>query len=149
MGSIPHFGSLPFLLRQMWGQPLAVLRIALTLDLKPLVATVEQSKRAFFSADMPDELIALYHARTGSESFRIALDANFLDLPRPGRVQTPLLVMGAANDRVFPVREIEATARAYRTEAVIFPDMAHDMMLERDWQTVADHLLGWLSAKGI
>lgn len=149
MGSIPHFGSLPFLLRQTWGQPLAVLRIALTLDLKPLVATVEQSKRAFFSADMPEELIALYHARTGSESFRIALDANFLDLPRPGRVQTPLLVMGAANDRVFPVREVEATARAYGTEAVIFPAMAHDMMLERRWQTVADHLLGWLSAKGI
>jgi pimeloyl-ACP methyl ester carboxylesterase len=144
LASIPYFGSLPFLFRQIQEQPLAVLKIGLTLDLRPLVATVEQSKQAFFSADMPDETVARYHALTGSESFRIALDANFLDLPHPGRVTTPLLVLGAADDRIFPVREAEATARAYGTEAVIFPHMAHDMMLERGWQAWVDHMLAWL-----
>jgi hypothetical protein len=37
-----------------------------------------------------------------------------------------------------------ATARAYGTTAVIFPDMAHDMMLESGWHAVADHMITWL-----
>jgi pimeloyl-ACP methyl ester carboxylesterase len=149
LGSVPHFGSLPFLLRQIVEQPLAVLRIGYTLDLRQLLATTAQARRALFSADLPDDLVARYHARTGSESVRIALDTGFFNLPRPRRVKAPLLVMGAANDRIFPAREVEATARAYGTQAVIFPDMAHDMMLERGWQAVADRLLGWLREQGL
>jgi alpha-beta hydrolase superfamily lysophospholipase len=40
--------------------------------------------------------------------------------------------------------EEQAIARAYATEAEIFPDMAHDMMLESRWQQVADRILEWL-----
>ena len=45
---------------------------------------------------------------------------------------------------MFTVAEAQATARAYGTDAVIFPDMAHDMMLEPAWQQVADKIIGWL-----
>ncbi len=45
--------------------------------------------------------------------------------------------------------EVEATARAYGTKAEMFPDMAHDMMLESGWQSVADRILGWLSERGL
>jgi len=31
-----------------------------------------------------------------------------------------------------------------KTEAEIFNDMAHDVMLEAGWQSVADRILGWL-----
>jgi hypothetical protein len=41
-----------------------------------------------------------------------------------------MLVLGAAQDTWFLPREIEATALAHRTQTVIFPDMAHDMMLD-------------------
>jgi alpha-beta hydrolase superfamily lysophospholipase len=40
-------------------------------------------------------------------------------------------------------------ARAYNTTVEIFPDMAHDMMLEPDWQKVADRILGWLTERGL
>jgi alpha-beta hydrolase superfamily lysophospholipase len=71
------------------------------------------------------------------------------NLPRPKRVQTPMLVLAAANDRVFSVAEEQATARAYGTEAIVFPDMAHDMMLERGWPQVADCILDWLQERGL
>jgi alpha-beta hydrolase superfamily lysophospholipase len=31
----------------------------------------------------------------------------------------------------------------------MFPGMAHDMMLEPDWQAVADRILSWLDDKGL
>ena len=73
----------------------------------------------------------------------------FLNLPRPQRITTPMLVLAAMNDRVFSVAEEQATARAYGTEAVVFPDMAHNMMLEPGWETVVERILAWLEKRGM
>ena len=74
------------------------------------------------------------------------LDMVALDLPKPGKVKTPLLVLGAARDNMIRPREIEATARAYNTKAEIIPDVAHNSMLEIRWQSVAERILAWLNA---
>jgi alpha-beta hydrolase superfamily lysophospholipase len=65
-------------------------------------------------------------------------------LPRPKRVTTPLLVLGAEHDRCILQREVRAAARAYRTDAEIFPDMGHDMTLEPEWAAVAERIHTWL-----
>jgi hypothetical protein len=46
-------------------------------------------------------------------------------------------------------REIEATARAYNTRAEIIPAVAHNSMLEQNWQAVADRILAWLHEREI
>jgi hypothetical protein len=38
-------------------------------------------------------------------------------------------------------------ARAYGTQAEFFPNMAHNMMLEAGWQSVADRMLAWLDER--
>lgn len=149
MASIPTRGSLPFTLRQTIRHPLMMLQVFATLSLYPIVNTPEKAKREFFSADMPDDKVQTYAARLQDEAFMIALDSGMFHLPRPKRVKTPLLVTAAANDNVFTLSEEQATARAYGTEAVIFPDMAHDMMLEAGWQKVAEHIAGWLEGRGL
>jgi alpha-beta hydrolase superfamily lysophospholipase len=68
-------------------------------------------------------------------------------LPRPRRVTTPLLVLGAELDRCILQREVCATARAYNTDAQIFPDMGHDMMLEPEWAAVAERIHTWLETR--
>ena len=35
------------------------------------------------------------------------------------------------------------------TEAEVIPNIAHDMMLEPEWQKVADRMLGWLTEHGL
>ena len=65
-------------------------------------------------------------------------------LPKPKRVTTPLLVLGAERDRCVLPRELRATARAYRTDAEIFPRMGHNMMLEPEWAKVAERIHTWL-----
>jgi alpha-beta hydrolase superfamily lysophospholipase len=83
------------------------------------------------------------------ESYLAFLDMLVLDLPRPHRVTTPLLVLGASRDALFQTNEVEATARAYQTQAIVFADMAHDMMLDARWRTVADRILAWLTDRGL
>jgi alpha-beta hydrolase superfamily lysophospholipase len=68
---------------------------------------------------------------------------------RTERINTPLLVLGAAWDNTTMVAEVEATARAYHTTAEVFPDMGHDMMLEPGWQAVAERIDGWLNGQGL
>jgi alpha-beta hydrolase superfamily lysophospholipase len=73
------------------------------------------------------------------------LDMVALDLPKPAKIKTPVLVLGAARDNMIAPREVEATARAYHTRAEIIPDVAHNSMLEQRWQSVADRILTWLN----
>ena len=83
------------------------------------------------------------------ESYLAFLDMLIFNLPIPDRIQTELLIMGADNDTIFYPDEIEDTAKAYQSQPVMFPDMAHNMMLERNWESVADSILTWLDEKGL
>ena len=67
------------------------------------------------------------------DSFAAFADMVALDLPRPARVKTPLLVLGAALDHMIGAREIEATGRAYHTHPEIIADVAHNSMQELRW----------------
>jgi len=60
---------------------------------------------------------------------------------------SPVLVTGAALDVVIRPELVSATARAYGVEPVMFGTMAHDMMLEPGWQTVAERILAWLEER--
>ncbi|HEX6627533.1 MAG TPA: hypothetical protein VF105_06240 [Gemmatimonadaceae bacterium] len=56
-----------------------------------------------------------------------------------------MLVLGGTRDNMLKTTEIEATARAYGTSAEIIADVAHDMMIEVRWRTVAERILVWLN----
>ena len=69
------------------------------------------------------------------ESTRVLYrDLLYGDLADPERVTAPMLVLGADLDGFFSRRQLRATARAYRTEAQLFPAMGHNMMLESGWR---------------
>ena len=146
LASVPPAGALRATLRLATRQPVAFAKANLTLSLWPLVATPALACEAFFSASMPDAQLRALASRLQDESYRAFLDLLALDLPHPDRVQTPLLVLGGADDAIFSPAEVAATARAYRTEPVIFPGMAHDLMLEAGWEDVADRIRAWLEA---
>jgi pimeloyl-ACP methyl ester carboxylesterase len=115
----------------------------------PVGETPARARWAFFSADFPEEQLLKYHAQMNEESFRMFLDLLGLNLAHPKRVKTPLLVLGAEKDTVISQRDVRATAQAHGTRAEFFPNMAHDMMLEAGWKSVAERILAWLGEKGI
>jgi hypothetical protein len=71
-----------------------------------------------------------------------------LNRPKPDRVTTRLLVLGAEHDACFTRAEVHDTARAYRSDAEFF-DMGHDMMLEPGWAAVAERICAWLGERGL
>jgi len=143
----PPAGVLRTTLHVMSRWPIAFLRLNLTLHLYPLVATPALARALLFSESMPEEQLSRHHARLQDEAYRAFLDMLYLNRPLPRRVQLQPLVLGAAKDALFTPDEVQAAARAYGTQAEIFPDMAHEMMLEAGWRAVADRILDWLRAQ--
>ena len=148
MASAPPFGMMPAALRFGLRRPGAFLRMLVGRTLYPMVETPRHCRDLLFSERLPDEMVKRYQMLMQDESYRAFWDGALLDLPRPKRVDTPLLVLGAEEDRVITRREVRKTARAYGTRAQLFPDMPHDMMLEPGWRDVAGRILEWLDAQG-
>lgn len=148
LAPIPPAGTLGSIVRGTIRHPLALTKVTLTMTMYHAIGTPQLSKDLLFSPTMPDNQANAYFTRLQDESFRvIVLDAALLARPRPTAVKTPMLVLGAADDKVFTPAEIHTTARAYNTEATVFPNMAHDMMLEIGWQSVADTIINWLDKR--
>ena len=137
-------GLLPTAIRTARRQPWVFAKVNLTMSLLPMIATPQLVGEAFFSSDLPDELLLDYWRQTQDDSFMAFLDMVALDLPKPEKVKTPLLVLGVARDNMIAPREIEATARAYNTQAQIIPNAAHNSMLDPHWVSVAERILDWL-----
>lgn len=142
-------GLLPTALRIARRRPLLFARTNLTMNLQPVIASPELVREAFFSPDLPEERLVEYWKQCQDESYRAFLDIVALDLPRPRKVDTPMLVLGVGRDNMISAGEIRATARAYGAPCEIVPDVAHNSMLELGWQAVADRILGWLEEKGL
>lgn len=149
LASAPYTGLIPTTVRVFLRHPLAVVKVNLTLSLLPVVCTPSMAQEILFSADMPREQVQGYFSRMQDEAYCAYVDLLGLNLPRPKRVKTPVLILGAADDAVFAQSETERMARAYGTQAEFFPDMAHNMMLEAGWQSAADRVLAWLDERGL
>lgn len=147
LASVPPAGILLSTLRVARRHPMAFAKANLMLSWLPLIPTPRLVREAFFSEDLADEQVLSYSKQLQDESFLALLDMMAFNLPKPEKVKTPLLVLGGAQDNFFSPSEIEAMALAYNGPHEIFPDMAHDMMLESRWQTVADRILVWLNER--
>lgn len=121
--------------------------LSLTQHAHPRYATMEGLRRAVFSGTMPEEIVARHFARMQPESQRAMFDLAWPQYFWVGAGDVPVLVLGAANDTLFPADTVAETARIYHVRAEIFPDMAHAMMLEPDWKDVADRMLDWLAER--
>lgn len=148
LASVPSFGAIKIVLKIIRHYPISFLQTGLQLRLFPIIKDRQITKRLLFSENVPAQLYQSYYNRLGDEAYRAFLDMLFLNLPQPQRVTSPVLVIGAANDWLIPLADVQTTATAYHTHAKIFPNMAHDIMLEPNWQLAADWILAQISVRG-
>lgn len=151
VASVPPSGAGGFLLRSMRRHPWHVTRTMITTkSLRGIAGTPKLARENFFSESTPEDDVVRYAARCEEEySGRATLDMAVLNLPKPNRVSTPVLVLGGEDDTCFTQEEVRRTARAYRTEAEIFPTIGHNMMLEPKWTAVAERIHEWLGTRDL
>ena len=107
-------------------------------------------RQALFHQSVTTENLQRYWRLAQPESHRALWDMAFYNLPRPGRIyKSPMLVLGAQHDRLFPVGQVQMTGNAYKVRPEIFPGMGHAMMLERSWEKVALCIDRWLVEQGL
>jgi pimeloyl-ACP methyl ester carboxylesterase len=150
LASVPPRGIRGAMLRFAKRHPWLTVKSALTGDTMATLSTPERAREYMFSARTPESLVVDCVGRFQQESRRaIYLDLMFLSLPRPQNVTAPVLVLGAEGDGCVSIEEVHATARAYHTEAELFPEMGHDMMLEPEWAAVAERIHTWLESRDL
>jgi len=154
MGSVPPGGLFFPSMRMLWRYPELCRKIYL-INMLPknmwqYVASFEEIRDLFFNKAVTVETVKKYLPLFQHESYRIMWEMTgeyFLADTRKNT--TPMLVLGAENDIFIPPVFVHSTAKAYNTQAHIFPGMGHAMMLDKDWQAAADRILGWLNEKGL
>ena len=148
LASAPPTTMWPMAGRVALHNPLPLLAAIFTLRTYSVIKTPQLARWLLFSPDMPEEQLLKYHAKMQDDSFRAFLDLLGLNLARPKRVKTPLLVLGGENDWALGP-DTKATARAYGVQEEILPSVGHYMILEANWKCVAERLLSWFKEKGI
>jgi alpha-beta hydrolase superfamily lysophospholipase len=144
LASIPPGGTLGVTGRMLRRRPLAVLRVNATLNMRHFVDNGEMVRELFFGPETPQSIVDAFYARAQNESYPAYVDSMFVTRARPGRVKTPVLVLGARYDGIVTVDEVHRTAGRYGTEAEIY-DMGHQMMLDIGWESVADRVAAWVA----
>lgn len=143
MASVPIGGTIGVAARLAVRHPIQFLQANLLLRLRPLVVTPKLVRELFFTPDTPQEIVDKCFARLQDESYLTFIDT-VVSLARPRLVDVPVLVLGAERDALITIHEVRKTARAYRTEAEIFPRLGHNMMLDEGWPKVADRIDAWV-----
>jgi pimeloyl-ACP methyl ester carboxylesterase len=149
LASLPPQGALRTSLRMLVRHPVTVVKANIAGSTLDVVATPRLAREYLFCAQTPENVVTDCIARLQPESAQAMREMMFRGLPEPQRVTTPLLVLGADADRAVTPDEVRATARAYDTDAHIFGEMGHDLMLEPAWQTVAERIIEWLGRRGL
>src|SRR6201999_1380929 len=128
VASVPPQGVLGLATRIWTRHPWISMRSLPVGNLTGFIGTVPLVREHLFSTHTPDEIVESGAASVQSEAVRASLIDPLFRRVRTRRVNTPVLVLGAADDGMVTNAEVRATARAYRTEAELFPGMGHNMM---------------------
>ena len=96
-------------------------------------------REALFAQEVDDEKLRRYYRMMQPESQRAIWDMSVFGLPNLHAMQRPpLLVLGAEKDVLMPAFLVQSTARTYGVPDKIFRGMGHGLMVEKDWQDVAE-----------
>jgi non-heme chloroperoxidase len=107
-------------------------------------------RQAMFAQPVAQADLARWYRLMQPESHRAIWDMTLFNLPLKSRMRpAPMLVLGAEHDHLIPASQVEMTARHYGREAGIFHGMGHGLMLECDWERVADRILDWLESENL
>lgn len=116
----------------------------LLMDLFIMVETEEKIKWAFMSDDALEEDIRLLFDNLCSESYMAFLNMLVPRVRSSPYHHIPKLALGAANDRLFTEEENKKIAKKFGADAFTLPNIAHNMMMDTNWENTAVYIKDWI-----
>lgn len=147
MASTPPQGVLRTSMRVWRRHPWVAMRANTFGQSHEVFNTPRLAREMLFCAQTPEDIVEGCAVRVEPDSLRAVFIDQIRRLPKPHGITTRVLVLGAEDDGLISNAAVHATARAYRTEAELFPDMGHMMMLEPGWSDVAERISDWLTTQ--
>ncbi len=146
LASVPPYGIMGPTLKVLRKFPFSFIKANLTVNLHNIVAHSDAAMELLFSESLPKDLAKKYQNQLQNEAYLGYLDMMVFDLPKTKKIKNPnMLVIGAENDKVISPKDIEKTAKTYKTTFKIIPNIAHDIMLDTNWEDAARTMANWLS----
>ncbi len=114
--------------------------------------TYKEARAGLFN-NMSEEEARAHYEQMVWESGRATFEIGnwFIDFAKGSavpyrQVKTPLLIIGAAKDRITPASVVQATARklSHTAEFELLPDNAHWVLSEKGWEKVANRCVEWI-----
>jgi pimeloyl-ACP methyl ester carboxylesterase len=149
MASTPPSGILRSSMRVWRRYPWTALRANMIGRSHEIFNTPQGCREFFYSPHTPDDIVRSGAERIEPESMRAVFIDQVFGLPKVDLITTPLLVLGGEEDGMISTDEVKSTARVYGTDAVLFPKMGHNMMVESGWRSVADCIVQWLADRNV
>ncbi|MEM6321022.1 MAG: alpha/beta hydrolase [Bacteroidota bacterium] len=148
LASVPGNGIWRLFFKMWTTSTLSMIKMFAGLDMYQLINTPEKAMHFFFSKNMPLSKVEEYLAKMGPESLNIMVKDFLLKKLKSKKSPTiPVLVQCAAKDAIITVGENKHTARVQNADFQLLRELAHDMMLEINWQQSAKRMLEWLEDK--
>ncbi len=141
IASVPPQGVWRVTLKSLFQHPLTFLKVNLIWSLAPLISTSTLVKELFYSEKFTDSDVLIAMEKLQDESYLAYLDMLIFNLPNPKKIKTPIHVIGGEKDYIFSKHEVEQTAQAYNTTALILRGEAHNLFLESQWEVAAESIL--------
>ena len=137
LAPVPIGGVWRTTLRTVGRHPLKCAQATLLLDLKPLADTRRMAGDLLFDHDIPAGDLDRYVDRLQGESYLAYLDMLLVTRSRPPLVHTPVGFVIGDRDRIFGVKDVSRTARAYGVEATVVAGAGHQLMMGPRWEQAA------------
>ena len=114
--------------------------------------TIRVMREAYFSPDVsPEEfahIFSVFHPMVQEESMRALTEMMALALRMPvKRPRIPALVIGGEHDAMFAANRLYMTASGWNAETSVIPRSGHMLMLDPQWESVAQKIDAWIGAK--
>ena len=142
IASVPPYGVIKTTLRFL-RKPHAYPAL-LGLNLYGLVNSLDKSRDAFFSKELPSEELTEYTNKLCSESYLAFLNMLLPRIKVNHHLKIPMLVIGGKEDTIFLENEVKDTAKKYNAELKMFDNIAHDMMLDINHEKVSKEIISWI-----
>lgn len=108
----------------------------------------EDLREIVFNHVPPADQEALF-ARMVPDSGRAGREMSITGVPvDASRVRVPMLVIAAEDDQFIPARIVERVARRYGATLEVIPGHGHMIILEPDWERLADRVERWIREQG-